>query len=182
MQGRGWKQSWAEEDVNCGVGVLGASTAHQRPPGVKMTGLWSISLRSQVEAALPKTGPLGGSSLLLRQDLSWRVPRKGSKPCPPEGGSQLHHTLLGFFVNLTTPWGILCIYLFMWLLASEGGEGLDHLTPLSRMERGWNRIAAQSILWNKRVLPEHLHLQSPRWSSQQPLQVGIIIQISCMRK
>ena len=70
MQGRGWKQSWAEEDVNCGVGVLGASTAHQRPPGVKMTGLWSISLRSQVEAALPKTGPLGGSSLLLRQDFS----------------------------------------------------------------------------------------------------------------
>ena len=70
MQGRGWKQSWAEEDVNCDVGVLGASTAHQRSPGVKMTGLWSISRSSQVEAALPKTGSLGGSSLLLRQDLS----------------------------------------------------------------------------------------------------------------
>ena len=28
MQGRGWKQSWAEEGVNCDVGVLGASVAH----------------------------------------------------------------------------------------------------------------------------------------------------------
>lgn len=96
MQGRGWKQNWAENDVNCDVGVLGASAAHQRSPGVKMTGLWSISLSFQVEAALLKVEPLGGSSLLLRQDLSQRAPRNGSKPCPPEGGSQLHHTLLGF--------------------------------------------------------------------------------------
>ena len=36
------------------------------------------------------------SSLLLRQDLSWRVAWKGSEPYPPECGSQLHHTLLGF--------------------------------------------------------------------------------------
>lgn len=57
---------------------------------------WSISLNSQVDAALPKAGPLGGSSLLLRQDLSWRVAWKGSEPYPPECGSQLHHTLLGF--------------------------------------------------------------------------------------
>ena len=70
MQGRGWKQNWAEDDVNRDVGVLGASTAHQRSPGVKMTGLWSISLSFQVEAALLKVGPLGGTALLLRWDLS----------------------------------------------------------------------------------------------------------------